>query len=131
MKLARHLSLKTRLAALTGCSAVAVLAIGAFLLYRNLEGEISNAITADLTVRTSDVEAAVAAGAPNHPRGRADAAGRAGTAAPAAGRPRRNRGSGANAQPDVEPYRVPHFARARLHRRREPRVADAARSSAR
>ena len=57
VKLARHLSLKTRLAALTGCSAVAVLTIGAFLLYRNLEGEISNAITAELTVRTSDVAA--------------------------------------------------------------------------
>ncbi|MEO8698065.1 MAG: ATP-binding protein [Acidimicrobiales bacterium] len=55
MKRARHFSLKARLAALTGCSAIAVLALGSITLYRDLEHQISAAITAELTVRTSDV----------------------------------------------------------------------------
>jgi signal transduction histidine kinase len=55
MKRTHHLSLKARLAALTGCSAIAVLAIGSITLYRDLEHQISAAITAELSVRASDV----------------------------------------------------------------------------
>lgn len=60
MRLTRRLSLKTRLAALTGASTIVVLSIGAVLLYRNLDHEISAAITAELRVRATDVAAVYA-----------------------------------------------------------------------
>ena len=60
-----RLSLKTRLAAVTGFSAIAVLTLGSVVLYRNLEHEISAAITAELRVRASDVAAVFAEGRDN------------------------------------------------------------------
>jgi signal transduction histidine kinase len=55
LKFAGRVSLKARLAAFTGLSAIAVLTLGAVVMYRDLEHEISNAITAELRVRASNV----------------------------------------------------------------------------
>ena len=67
----RRLSLRIRLATLTGCGAVVVLFVGAILLYRDLSGEISTAITTELQVRAADVTAVFveerATGAPTAP----------------------------------------------------------------
>jgi two-component system OmpR family sensor kinase len=55
MRIGRRSSLKARLALLTGVGAIALLSLGSLLLYRNLEGEISAAITAELRLRTNDI----------------------------------------------------------------------------
>ena len=63
MRLARRLSLRTRLALLAGVGAMVVLSVGALLLYQNISGELSRAITDELTIRMGDLAANVERGA--------------------------------------------------------------------
>jgi hypothetical protein len=51
----RRLSLRARLALLAAGGAMLVLSIGAVLLYRDVSGELSSAITDELTVRADDL----------------------------------------------------------------------------
>jgi two-component system, OmpR family, sensor kinase len=62
VRLARRLSLRTRLALLAGVGAMVVLSVGALLLYQNISGELSRAITDELTIRMGDLTANVEAG---------------------------------------------------------------------
>ena len=55
----RRLSLRTRLALLAAAGAMLVLSIGALLLYRDVSGELSRAITDELTVRADDLAASL------------------------------------------------------------------------
>ena len=55
----RRLSLRTRLALLAAAGAMLVLSIGALLLYRDISGELSRAITDELTVRADDLAASL------------------------------------------------------------------------
>ena len=59
MAVVRALSLRTRLAALAATGAMVVLSIGALLLYRDISGELSGAITDELTIRVDDLAANV------------------------------------------------------------------------
>jgi signal transduction histidine kinase len=62
VRLARRLSLRTRLALLAGVGAMVVLSVGALLLYQNISGELSRAITDELTIRMGDLAANVERG---------------------------------------------------------------------
>jgi signal transduction histidine kinase len=55
----RRLSLRLRLVAVVALGAGVVLAVGALALYRDLSGEVSDAITAELEVRVADLDAAL------------------------------------------------------------------------
>ena len=57
MLLSRPLSLRTRLAALAAAWAIVGLGVAALLLYRNLSGELSTAITDELAVRVDNLAA--------------------------------------------------------------------------
>ena len=59
MAAARRLSLRTRLALLAAAGAMLVLSIGALLLYRDVSGALSGAITDELTVRADDLAASL------------------------------------------------------------------------
>jgi two-component system, OmpR family, sensor kinase len=62
VRLARRVSLRTRLAALAAVGAMIVLSIGALLLYRDISGKLSGAITDELTIRLDDLAANVEEG---------------------------------------------------------------------
>ena len=62
MRLARRLSLRTRLAIVTAAGAMVVLSIGALLLYRDVSGALSRAITDELTIRVDDLAAELTQG---------------------------------------------------------------------
>ncbi len=62
MRLARRLSLRTRLAIVTAAGAMVVLSIGALLLYRDVSGALSRAITDELTIRVHDLAAELTQG---------------------------------------------------------------------
>lgn len=55
MRLARHFSLRARLAVVTAAGAMVVLGAGALLLYRDLSNELSDAITEELAIRVDDL----------------------------------------------------------------------------